>query len=259
MLNLLKKWKGSSQATNEQSIAKEDIEKGEIPKHIAIIMDGNGRWAKKRALPRIAGHHEGMKVVRKITKQANALGVNALTLYAFSTENWKRPKTEVDYLMKLPEEFLNTYLPELIEENVQVRIMGDKNRLPAHTLRAVEKAMSDTENNKGLILNFALNYGSRAEIISAVQKISQDVKEGRIEEAAINESLFSDYLMTQSLHDPDLLIRTSGEIRLSNFMLWQLAYTEFWFTDVLWPDFNEQNLLQAIYTYQQRGRRFGGV
>jgi undecaprenyl diphosphate synthase len=259
MLNLLKKWKGSSQATNEQSIAKEDIEKGEIPKHIAIIMDGNGRWAKKRALPRIAGHHEGMKVVRKITKQANALGVNALTLYAFSTENWKRPKTEVDYLMKLPEEFLNTYLPELIEENVQVRIMGDKNRLPAHTLRAVEKAMSDTKNNKGLILNFALNYGSRAEIISAVQKITQDVKEGRIEETAINESLFSDYLMTQSLHDPDLLIRTSGEIRLSNFMLWQLAYTEFWFTDVLWPDFNEQNLLQAIYTYQQRGRRFGGV
>jgi undecaprenyl diphosphate synthase len=259
MLNLLKKWKGSSQATNEQSIAKEDIEKGEIPKHIAIIMDGNGRWAKKRALPRIAGHHEGMKVVRKITKQANALGVKTLTLYAFSTENWKRPKTEVDYLMKLPEEFLNTYLPELIEENVQVRIMGDKNRLPAHTLRAVEKAMSDTKNNKGLILNFALNYGSRAEIISAVQKITQDVKEGRIEETAINESLFSDYLMTQSLHDPDLLIRTSGEIRLSNFMLWQLAYTEFWFTDVLWPDFNEQNLLQAIYTYQQRGRRFGGV
>ncbi|OAS83306.1 MULTISPECIES: isoprenyl transferase [Metabacillus] len=259
MLNLLKKWKASSQATNEQSIAKVDIEKGEIPKHIAIIMDGNGRWAKKRALPRIAGHHEGMKVVRKITKQANALGVKVLTLYAFSTENWKRPKTEVDYLMKLPEEFLNTYLPELIEENVQVRIMGDKNRLPAHTLRAVEKAMSDTENNKGLILNFALNYGSRAEIISAVQKISQDVKEGRIEETSINESLFSDYLMTQSLHDPDLLIRTSGEIRLSNFMLWQLAYTEFWFTDVLWPDFNEQNLLQAIYTYQQRGRRFGGV
>jgi undecaprenyl diphosphate synthase len=259
MLNLLKKWKANSQATNEQSIAKEDIVKGEIPKHIAIIMDGNGRWAKKRALPRIAGHHEGMKVVRKITKQANALGVNVLTLYAFSTENWKRPKTEVDYLMKLPEEFLNTYLPELIEENVQVRIMGDKNRLPAHTLRAVEKAMNDTENNKGLILNFALNYGSRAEIISAVQKISQDVKEGRIEETAINESLFSDYLMTQSLHDPDLLIRTSGEIRLSNFMLWQLAYTEFWFTDVLWPDFNEQNLLQAIYTYQQRGRRFGGV
>jgi undecaprenyl diphosphate synthase len=259
MLNLLKKWKGSPQATNEQPIIKEDVLKGEIPEHIAIIMDGNGRWAKKRALPRIAGHHEGMKVVRKITKQANELGVKVLTLYAFSTENWKRPKTEVDYLMKLPEEFLNTYLPELIDENVQVRIIGDKDRLPTHTLRAVEKAMKDTQNNEGLILNFALNYGSRAEIISAVQKIAQDVKAGQLDELSINETLFSDYLMTQSLRDPDLLIRTSGEIRLSNFMLWQLAYTEFWFTDVLWPDFNEQNFLRAIHTYQQRGRRFGGV
>ncbi|KKI92600.1 UDP pyrophosphate synthase [Bacillus sp. SA1-12] len=259
MLNILKKWKGSPQATAEQTIVIEDILKGEIPEHIAIIMDGNGRWARKRALPRIAGHHEGMKVVRKITRQANELGVKALTLYAFSTENWKRPKTEVDYLMKLPEEFLNTFLPELIEENVQVRIIGDKNRLPEHTLRAVEKAMSDTEKNTGLILNFALNYGSRAEIISAVQKITNDVKNGRIDESAINESLFSEYLMTNQLKDPDLLIRTSGEIRLSNFMLWQLAYTEFWFTDVLWPDFTEQNLLEAIHTYQQRGRRFGGV
>ncbi|MGM0873698.1 MAG: isoprenyl transferase [Bacillota bacterium] len=259
MLNLLKKWKGSPQPSNAQLIIKEDILKGEIPNHIAIIMDGNGRWAKKRALPRIAGHHEGMKVVRKITKQANELNVKALTLYAFSTENWKRPKTEVDYLMKLPEEFLNTYLPELIEENVQVRIMGDKDRLPPHTLRAIEKAMLDTQYNEGLILNFALNYGSRAEIISAVQKIAIDVKKGQIEESSIDEILFSNYLMTQSLNDPDLLIRTSGEIRLSNFMLWQLAYTEFWFTDVLWPDFNEQNLLQAIHTYQQRGRRFGGV
>jgi undecaprenyl diphosphate synthase len=259
MLNLLKKWKGSPQPSNEQLIVKEDILKGEIPNHIAIIMDGNGRWAKKRALPRIAGHHEGMKVVRKITKQANELNVKALTLYAFSTENWKRPKTEVDYLMKLPEEFLNTYLPELIEENVQVRIMGDKDRLPPYTLRAIEKAMRDTQNNEGLILNFALNYGSRAEIISAVQKIAIDVKKGKIEESSIDETLFSNYLMTQTLNDPDLLIRTSGEIRLSNFMLWQLAYTEFWFTDVLWPDFNEQNLLQAIHTYQQRGRRFGGV
>lgn len=138
---------------------KENILKGEIPEHIAIIMDGNGRWAKKRAMPRIAGHHEGMKVVRETTKLANELGVKALTLYAFSTENWKRPKLEVDFLMKLPEEFLNTYLPELIDENVQVRITGDKNGLPPHTIRAVEKAISDTENNDGLILNFALNYG----------------------------------------------------------------------------------------------------
>lgn len=259
MLNLLKMWKGSPQPSNEQKLVKEDVVNGEIPDHIAIIMDGNGRWAKKRALPRIAGHHEGMKVVRKITKQASQLGVKALTLYAFSTENWKRPKSEVDYIMKLPEEFLKTYLPELIDEDVRVRIIGDMGRLPIHTQRAVEKAMLDTEDNKGLILNFAINYGSRAEIISAVQKIAQDVKSGEIDSTSIDESLFSDYLMTQSLNDPDLLIRTSGEIRLSNFMLWQLAYTEFWFTDVLWPDFDEQNFLQAIYTYQQRGRRFGGV
>lgn len=259
MLNLLKKWKGNPHATAEEPFVKEDLLKGEIPEHIAIIMDGNGRWAKKRALPRIAGHHEGMKVVRKITKKANELGVKVLTLYAFSTENWKRPKSEVEYIMKLPEEFLKVYLPELIEENVQVRIIGDKQRLPSHTLRAVEKAISDTKDNDGIILNFALNYGSRSEIVSAVQTIAQDVKTGHLDVSSIDESLFSSYLMTQSLKDPDLLIRTSGEIRLSNFMLWQLAYTEFWFTDVLWPDFNEEILLQAIHTYQQRGRRFGGV
>ncbi len=259
MINLFKRWKDNPQATDEDRIKKEDVLKGEMPEHIAIIMDGNGRWAKKRALPRIAGHHEGMKVVRKVTKQANDLGVKVLTLYAFSTENWKRPKTEVDYIMKLPEEFLNTYLPELIEENVQVRIIGDKHKLPPHTLRAVNKAIKDTDNNTGLILNFALNYGSRAEIVTAVQQIVQDIKDGSINENELDESVFSNYLMTQSLKDPDLLIRTSGEIRLSNFMLWQLAYSEFWFTDILWPDFNEQNLLQAIHTYQQRGRRFGGV
>jgi len=259
MLNILKKWKGSPQLSDDKIVNKEEVLKGEIPNHIAIIMDGNGRWAKKRALPRMAGHHEGMKVVRKITKQANALGVKALTLYAFSTENWKRPKIEVDYLMKLPEEFLTTYLPELIEENVQVRVMGDKNKLPIHTLKAVEKAIEDTKTNDGLVLNFALNYGSRTEIITAVQQIAKDVESGKLNREEIDESLFSNYLMTQTLPDPDLLIRTSGEIRLSNFMLWQLAYTEFWFTDVLWPDFNEQCLLQAIYTYQQRGRRFGGI
>ncbi len=259
MLNILKKWKGSPQLSNQQTISHEEVLKGEIPNHIAIIMDGNGRWAKKRALPRMAGHHEGMKVVRRVTKQANALGVNALTLYAFSTENWKRPKIEVDYLMKLPEEFLSTFLPELIEENVQVRVMGDKNKLPLHTLKAVDKAIEDTKSNDGLILNFALNYGSRTEIITAVQEIAKQVELGNLNKEDINESIFSNYLMTQTLPDPDLLIRTSGEIRLSNFMLWQLAYTEFWFTDVLWPDFDEQCLLQAIHTYQQRGRRFGGV
>ncbi|AAU23409.1 isoprenyl transferase [Bacillus licheniformis] len=260
MLNILKNWKNQhSAASNMECYTKENILKGEIPEHIAIIMDGNGRWAKKRAMPRIAGHHEGMKVVRQTTKLANELGVKALTLYAFSTENWKRPKLEVDFLMKLPEEFLGTYLPELVEENVRVRMTGDREGLPPHTIRAVEKAIRDTENNDGLILNFALNYGGRAEIVRAAKKIAEEAKKGTLNTEEIDEKLFSDYLMTETLQDPDLLIRTSGEIRLSNFMLWQLAYSEFLFTDVLWPDFKDVHLLQAIGEYQRRGRRFGGI
>jgi undecaprenyl diphosphate synthase len=237
----------------------DDIKKSPIPEHVAIIMDGNGRWAKKRALPRIAGHHEGMKVVRKTTKLASELGIKTLTLYAFSTENWKRPKNEVEYIMSLPDEFLGTFLPDLIKENVQVKMMGYKNQLPVHTLRAIEKAIEDTKNNDGLVLNFALNYGSRAEILDGVKQVLNDCKSGKLKETDIDEKIFSSYLMTADFTDPDLLIRTSGEIRLSNFMLWQLAYSEFWFTDVLWPDFNEEHLLEAIETFQKRQRRFGGI
>ncbi|MEH7382556.1 isoprenyl transferase [Bacillus sp. JJ1533] len=240
------------------SISEEEIVKGPIPNHIAIIMDGNGRWAKKRSLPRTAGHHEGMKVVKKVTKLASRLGVKTLTVYAFSTENWKRPEDEVNYLLRLPQEFLGTFLPELIEENVQVRIMGNKDAIPAHTQKAVDKAVNETKDNTGLVLNFALNYGGRAEIIDAVNNILVDYQEGHLHNK-IDENLFNQYLMSAGLHDPDLLIRTSGEIRLSNFMLWQLAYTEFWFTDVLWPDFKERHLLEAIYAFQKRGRRFGGI
>lgn len=238
---------------------KEHIDLSSVPSHIAIIMDGNGRWAKRRGLPRIAGHHEGMKVVRKIVKASNEIGVKALTLYAFSTENWKRPKPEVEYLMKLPEEFLGSFLPELVAENVQVRVMGNKEQLPAHTLRAINKAMNDTKDNDGLILNFALNYGSRYEIIEGIKRIIKDTNNGKLKIDDINEELFSEYLMSSDLAEPDLLIRTSGEIRLSNFMLWQLAYAEFWFTDVLWPDFEQNDFYQAIVEYQRRGRRFGGV
>ena len=258
MFSKFNKWKKGNNSSNlgERII---EVKKLPVPSHIAIIMDGNGRWANKRALPRIAGHHEGMKVVRKITKLANQLGVKALTLYAFSTENWKRPKTEVDYLMKLPEEFLGTYLPELIEENVKVKMMGYQEALPAHTTSAVGKAIEATKENDGLILNFALNYGSRAEIIEAVKGIINDCDSGILNENDINEDTFAKYLMTKDLEDPDLLIRTSGEIRLSNFMLWQLAYTEFWFTEVLWPDFAEIHLLEAIEAFQNRQRRFGGV
>ncbi|GGB56336.1 isoprenyl transferase [Fictibacillus barbaricus] len=232
---------------------------GNIPSHVAIIMDGNGRWARKRALPRIAGHHEGMKTVRKIVKEANKIGINVLTLYAFSTENWKRPRDEVDFLMKLPGEFLNTFLPDLIKENVQVRIMGKKELLPMHTIKAVDEAIKKTENNTGLILNFALNYGSRDEITGAVKTIASEIKKGNLDPSQIDESLIESYLMTQGLSDPDLLIRTSGEVRLSNFMLWQLAYSEFWFTEVFWPDFSEEHLREAVSQFAQRGRRYGGV
>jgi undecaprenyl diphosphate synthase len=258
MLNKMKLWKKeNSPSTLRDRI--ERVKKLPVPEHVAIIMDGNGRWAKKRALPRIAGHHEGMKVVRKTTKLANELGIKALTLYAFSTENWKRPKNEVDYLMKLPEEFLGTFLPELIEENVQVQMIGYREELPIHTLRAIEKAIDATKDNDGLILNFALNYGSRAEIIDAVKRVLNDCNSGIMKENMLTEDVFSSYLMTSKLADPDLLIRTSGEIRLSNFMLWQLAYTEFWFTEVLWPDFRGEHLIEAIEVFQSRQRRFGGV
>lgn len=232
---------------------------GLIPEHIAIIMDGNGRWATKRSLPRIAGHHEGMKTVRKITRHANDLGVKVLTLYAFSTENWTRPKKEVEFLMRLPEEFLGTYLPELVERNVRVQVMGDFESLPTHTQRAVQKAMDETRDNTGLILNFALNYGSRTEIVQAVKTIAHAVKQGELDPEEITDQCIADHLMTKHLMEPDLLIRTSGEVRLSNFMLWQLAYTEFWFTDVLWPDFDETSLNEAIHVFQKRNRRYGGV
>jgi undecaprenyl diphosphate synthase len=258
MLNKIKLWKNQQPSSNLRERIMQ-IKEQQVPSHVAIIMDGNGRWAKKRALPRVAGHHEGMKVVRKITKLANQLGVNALTLYAFSTENWKRPKTEVDYLLRLPEEFLGTFLPQLVEENVRVTMMGYKENLPKHTLNAIQRAMEETKNNTGLVLNFALNYGSRAEIVDAVKRVLNDCKSGIMNENELSEELFSSYMMSSELKDPDLLIRTSGEIRLSNFMLWQLAYTEFWFTDVLWPDFCEQHLVEAIEVYQNRQRRFGGV
>lgn len=249
-----KQWFWQSKNAGDVVISEEGI-----PVHIAIIMDGNGRWAKKRALPRIAGHNEGMKTVREITRSASQLGVKVLTLYAFSTENWKRPKLEVDFLMKLPEEFLSTFLPELIEENVRVEMIGDMEQLPDHTKKAVQNAMNRTAENDGLILNFALNYGSRTELVQAVKSIIQDVKEERLAEQDVTDATISRYLMTGHLPEPDLLIRTSGEHRLSNFMLWQLAYTEFFFTDVLWPDFSEKHLLEAIASYQKRSRRFGGL
>lgn len=232
------------------------IESDNIPKHVAIIMDGNGRWAKKRGLPRIAGHKEGMSTIKKIVRIANKHNLEVLTLYAFSTENWKRPKNEVDYLMKLPIEFLSTFLPELIEKNVKVQTIGDFEGLPVHTKQAVQEAKDKTKDNNGLILNFALNYGSRFEIIQAIKQMVKDTESNPQD---INEELLSKYLYTSQIRDPDLLVRTSGEIRLSNFLLWQSAYTEFWFTDVLWPDFDESLFEKALSDYQKRKRRYGGI
>lgn len=230
-----------------------------VPQHVAIIMDGNGRWAQNRGLPRIAGHHSGMKAVKRVTKAADRIGVKYLTLYAFSTENWKRPKPEVDFLMRLPQEFLALELDELIENNVQVRMMGYRENLPSYTIEALEEAIHKTKNNTGLVLNFALNYGSRAEMADAVRSIAKEAAEGRLNPDDLDEQLFSSRLLSSELPDPDLLIRTSGELRLSNFMLWQLAYSELWFTDVYWPAFTEELFQEAIMEYQRRARRFGGV
>lgn len=235
------------------------VKDDDIPTHIAIIMDGNGRWAKKRALPRVAGHHEGMQTVRKITRCACDLGVKVLTLYAFSTENWKRPKSEVEFLMRLPEQFLNSFLPELMERNIRVEMIGVMSSLPDYTQRALSKAVEATKDNTGLVLNFAMNYGGRAEIVMAMQKLMKDVEVGSLAIEDVTEQHISQHLMTAHLPEPDLLIRTSGEVRISNFMLWQLAYTEFWFTDVHWPDFDEACLNEAIAVYQNRNRRYGGL
>ncbi|WP_170085656.1 isoprenyl transferase [Kyrpidia spormannii] len=242
-----------------QPLSSLHVNPGNLPRHVAIIMDGNGRWAHRRGLPRVAGHRAGMKAVKEVTRAADEIGIQVLTLYAFSTENWKRPREEVDYLMRLPQEFLDRELQELDEHGVRVRLIGETDGLPPHTLRAVEAAMGRTRNNTGLILNFALNYGARAELVNAVRSIARRVKDGELRPEDVDEATISAALQTRGLPDPDLLIRTSGELRISNFLLWQIAYSELWFTDVLWPDFTREHLFEAVRAYQSRQRRFGGV
>ncbi len=245
---------------DENLIKQLDLQR--IPQHVAIIMDGNGRWAKKRHLPRVAGHKQGMETVKTVTKAASHLGVKVLTLYAFSTENWKRPKSEVGFLMNLPVAFFNNFVPELIENNVKVSVMGIIDELPVKTQKAVHDAIEQTSQCTGMILNFALNYGSRLDIRLAVQSIADEVSAGKISSDAINDKLISQHLMTGFLGDiadPDLLIRTSGEERISNFLLWQIAYSELVFTDTLWPDFDGSVLERMILEYQHRDRRFGGL
>lgn len=239
--------------------SKDQVIMDRLPCHIAIIMDGNGRWAKKRALPRSMGHRAGVEALRKVVKTCSQLGIEVLTVYAFSTENWRRPKEEVGVLMSLLTEYLRKELQELHQNNVVIRGLGRINDLPREAQHELEYAMESTRNNTGLILNIALNYGGRLDIIDAVRKLSKDVLSGKLQIEEIDEERFSQTLFTRGLPDPDLLIRTSGEMRLSNFLLWQLAYTEIVVVEEFWPDFGQRALLEAIKTYQKRDRRFGGI
>ena len=236
---------------------KQELKK--IPTHVAIIMDGNGRWAKKRNMPRIKGHYEGMQTVKKITKYASKLGVEYLTLYAFSTENWARSKEEVSYLIDLPEHMFSSFMPDLMENNVKVEVIGVVEKLPENTRKAVNDAIEQTKNNTGLKLIFALNYGSKDEMLRAIKQITKDVQDNKYSIDEISEEHVSQNLFTSNTPDPDLLIRTSGEQRISNFLLWQIAYSEFLFTKVAWPDFTEEEFYKALLEYQSRDRRFGGL
>lgn len=234
-------------------------EKMQIPEHVAIILDGNGRWAKKRFLPRKAGHVAGSRTVEQICEDAWNLGIKYLTVYAFSTENWKRPQDEVDALMKLLRQYLKDCIKRSMKNDMCVRVLGDITPLDDDLKESIVELERVSKDNTGLHFQVALNYGSRDEMIRAMKRMASDVTDGRKAVEDISESMFADYLDTRGIPDPDLLIRTSGEERLSNFLLWQLAYSEFYFTDVLWPDFNKKELQKAIDYYNNRDRRFGGV
>lgn len=230
-----------------------------VPQHIAIILDGNGRWAKKKGMPRNYGHAQGSKNVERICEDAYKLGVKYLTVYAFSTENWKRPKDEVDALMGLLRNYMKTCLKTAGKNRMRVRVLGDKTALDEDIRTRIAELEEATKDNDGLNFQIALNYGSRDEMIRAIQALCSDCMEGKVRVEDIGEGVFEQYLDTHDIPDPDLMIRTSGEQRLSNYLLWQLAYSEFYFTDVLWPDFTKKELVKAIEYYNNRDRRFGGV
>ena len=232
-------------------------DQAKLPKHIAIIMDGNGRWAHRRDLPRVSGHKQGIETVRDIVKASSQLGVRYLTLYAFSIENWKRPKAEVNALMHLLEHYLRKEVDELDENNVRIQAIGKLNALPSRVHRILMQSIERTKENTGLTLNLALSYGSRWDIVRATQLIALDVRRGKLSPEDITDELFSSYLVTAEIPDPDLLIRTSGEMRISNFLLWEIAYAEIVVTNKCWPEFNRQDLYDALSAYAGRERRFG--
>lgn len=247
---------------SEEQNSTQEIQKDLVPEHVAVIMDGNGRWAQSRGLDRSEGHKEGVEAIRRVALSANDLGVKVLTLYAFSTENWKRPVKEIQYLMSIPGKFFKRFVPELMENNVKVTITGFEKQIPDLTKRAIYKAVEDTKDNTGMILNFAFNYGGRAEIVEGVKEIAKLVANSQLDPQAINEELISSHMLTAQLgeyNDVDFLIRSSGEQRLSNFLLWQNAYSEFYFTPDYWPDYDEELFKRAILEYQNRNRRFGGL
>ncbi|PSB22277.1 isoprenyl transferase [Phormidesmis priestleyi ULC007] len=246
-------------SSNLFSTLPSDLDPDRLPRHVAVIMDGNGRWATQQALPRIVGHRHGAKTLKDLVRCCQDWGIEALTAYAFSTENWSRPIEEVNFLMLLFERLLRRELAEMQREQVRVSFFGDLLTLPNILQREIHTAMIATENNQGVRLNIAVNYGSRTEITQVCRQIAAQVERGELRSDAISEQLITNALDTSKMPDPDLLIRTSGEIRLSNFLLWQLAYTELYFTDVLWPDFNRVAFHQALLEYQRRDRRFGRV
>ncbi|MBE6048660.1 MAG: isoprenyl transferase [Clostridium sp.] len=258
VLFLISFFKGSK----EKEIVQDNeflLDMDRIPKHIAIIMDGNGRWAKSRNLPRTLGHKAGIESIRRIVKEGDRLGVKYMTFYAFSTENWKRPVEEVSALMKLLVQYLKQEIDELDKRNVKINVLGDISRLPQECIEEINKSTKRTSGNTGLVMNFALNYGGRDEITRAMKTIAEEVKNEKIRVEDITQDLIEKHLYTAGMPDPDVIIRPSGEQRLSNFLLWQCAYSEFWYSDVNWPDFSEQDLQRAILDYQSRDRRYGGI
>jgi len=234
------------------------IDKARVPKHVAIIMDGNGRWATKRHLPKIAGHQAGIRRVEEIIRAADEFGVKILTLYTFSTENWKRPKREVDALMRLLENYIDRETERITKEGMRLNVIGRVSGLPPSLQLKLRRAEERTMNNKKVLVNIALNYGGRAEIADAARKIAEEVKQKRLNPDDVSEENFSDYLYTAGIPDPELLIRTSGEMRISNFLLWQLSYSEIYVTKKLWPDFGKKEFENALLDYEERERRYGG-
>lgn len=236
-----------------------DLDPSKLPAHVALIMDGNGRWAKKRLLNRVKGHEKGSQAVRTIVTTAARLGISTITLYAFSTENWARPEAEVNALMKLLKKYMVSERPTFMENNIRLNILGQKERLPNEVQETMDETLEMTSDNSGLLLNLALSYGSREEITSAVRAISRKARKLLIDPEEITPEMVSDHLYTKGMHDPDLIIRTSGEYRLSNFLLWQAAYAEIYISNTLWPDFSEKEFIDILKNYQNRDRRFGKV